>query len=245
MDAQTEIATLFAAQRSSDMLTKTELLEAVRTGGGQISDRTLTYYHSKHVVPAAIRIGSRGAAYPSALVEWVLLVLRARHRKVSVESLRQLRPLYLKLLDCRRRATFELAEIQRVARDEVELQEANTQVPWLLTEILERACSCCYPELLWVFKDGSEIFQGVNDQLDIQFLLAEFDESSNVGRPVAWTQLRLPGIGQSGADSHTTLVLGIPNGVEVEPISVARQYCADHVNNDSTAAPNREEALAS
>lgn len=245
MNAQEEIATLFAAQGSSEMLTKTELIEAVRAEGGQISDRTLTYYHSKRVVPAAIRIGSRGAAYPSALVEWLLFVIRARELKVSVESLRQLRPLFLKLLDCRRRATFELAAIQEVARDEVELPEANANVPWLLTEVLDRSCRCCYPELLWVLKDESEVRQGLDDQFDIQFLLAEFDEHSNVGRPVAWTQLRLPGIGHHASDSSTTLVLGIPNGVEVEPLSVSRRLCANHANNDSTVANEREELLAS
>jgi hypothetical protein len=51
-------------QGSTEMVTKSELMERVRLLGSPISDRNLSYYGSIGLIPPAVRIGARGGAYP-------------------------------------------------------------------------------------------------------------------------------------------------------------------------------------
>ncbi len=92
MGDQAQFLDYMELQGTNDMVTKTELLEEVRTHGRSISDRTLTYYTSQGLIPGAVRVGSRAGAYPRVVVELLCWIVGARDRGLSVDALRELLP---------------------------------------------------------------------------------------------------------------------------------------------------------
>jgi DNA-binding transcriptional MerR regulator len=207
----------FDLQGSTEMVTKTELTQYIRDCGEQISDRNITYYSSVGLIPSAVRIGSRGGAYPKIVCELLRWIIRSRGYGLSIEAIKELMPLWELLVRGRRNGCVDLAEMEYVARERVTRQEANRVVPLLFGDLITDLCGCCRPKMLWVLKDGSTVLSTEQDPLTLSFVLAELDPVTGQGREVAWTQLRLPGIADIDADDPRTIVLGIPNGVRLCP----------------------------
>lgn len=195
------------------MVTKTELTQYVRDHGEQISDRNITYYSSMGLIPSAVRIGSRGGAYPKIVGELLRWVIRCRGKGLSIEAIKELLPLWELLVRGRRNGCIDIAEMEYVARENVTLQEANWIVPLLFNDLISGLCQTCRQKILWVLKDGSTVISTDHDPLTLSFVLAEIDPATGQGREVAWTQLRLPGIADVDVDDPRTIVLGIPNGI--------------------------------
>lgn len=227
----------FDLQGSTEMVTKTELIQYIRDCGEQISDRNITYYSSMGLIPSAVRIGSRGGAYPRVVCELLRWVIRSRGYGLSIEAIKELMPLWEMLVRARRNGCIDLTELEYVAREHVSLQEANRVVPLLVSDLVTDLCECCRQKMLWVLKDGTTVLSTEQDALTLSFVLAELDPVTGKGREVAWTQLRLPGIADIDADDPKTIVLGIPNGVRLciggvsspdssEPCSAGREPAA-------------------
>ena len=228
-------------QGDTDLLTKTELLEAVRGSGGRISERTLSYYTTQGLIPRAVRIGSRAGAYPKVVAELLRWVIRARDRGVSVDAIRELLPVWQHIVSACRHQHVDLAELQYIARERVRIPEANFEIPWLLDEAFRSFCPQCATDVTWVLKNGEQRTRG--DEFKVGFILAELDEAQGVGRPVAWMQLVLPGLGMPDEDDPGTVILGIPNTV---PLHRAEQRVVlsdrrPH-HHEAVAPDGREEA---
>lgn len=225
-------------QGSPEMVTKTELIEGVRARGETISDRTLTYYTSQGLIPRAVRVGSRSGAYPKIVQELVVWLVRCRKRDLSLEALRELVPLWRHLMKSRTEGVFDLGEIQYLARAHIGTNEANSEVPWVINEVLRSLCFVCAGEIRWILKDGTERIQSADEEMAISFILAELDEERQVGRPLAWTQLVLPGFGEVLEEGPSTIILGIPNNVQLD----LGQSADDCDHPDSAATESKEVA---
>jgi DNA-binding transcriptional MerR regulator len=207
----------FDLQGSTEMVTKTELMQYIRDCGEQISGRNVTYYSSVGLIPSAVRIGSRGGAYPKIVCELLRWIVRSRGHGLSIEAIKELVPLWQLLACGRRNGCIDLAEVEYIARERVTLPEANRAVPLLVTDMVNDLCGLCRQKTLWVLKDGNTVVSTDHDPLTLGFVLAELDPINGWGREVAWTQLRLPGIADLNADDPKTIILGIPNGVPLCP----------------------------
>ncbi len=202
---------LMELQGSTDLMTKTELMEAIRDRGLSISDRTITYYMSERVLPKAVRVGSRAGAYPKIVVDLLGWVLRARERDLAVESIRELLPVWEFLVRSRRSGEVALTELEYIARERVTSPEANYAVPWLVRQTM--GCSQCAGHVEWILKDNSRIEHA--DGMTVTFHLAELDEHDpTVAHRIDWIQLPLPGFAPDITASDA-VILGVPNGVTV------------------------------
>lgn len=230
----------FDVQGSTEMVTRTELMQYIRESGEQISDRNLTYYTSEGLVPPAVRIGSRSGAYPKIVRELLRWIIRSRRQGASIDAIKQLLPLWVLLARSRRNGCVDLGEVEHLAREHVTLLEANRIVPLLISDMMLGLCDSCRQQTLWVLKDGTTVISTEHDPLTLSFVLAELDPVSGLGREVAFTQLRLPGIVEVDADDPKTIVLGIPNGIRLCP-----GPDSDHPAASSCATAEREPAACS
>lgn len=64
MNDEAEFIEYMQIQGSTDLVTKTELITLMRDRGLSVSERTLTFYVTKGIIPKAARIGSRTGVYP-------------------------------------------------------------------------------------------------------------------------------------------------------------------------------------
>src|SRR6266540_3950960 len=100
----------FDLQGSTEMVTKTELIQYIRDCGEQISNRNITYYSSVGLIPSAVRIGSRGGAYPRIVCELLRWIIRSRGYGLSIDAIKQLMPLWDLLVRGRGDGCIDLAE---------------------------------------------------------------------------------------------------------------------------------------
>jgi DNA-binding transcriptional MerR regulator len=232
---------LMELQGSTDLVTKTELLDAVRAHGLSISDRTLTYYMTEQIMPKAVRVGTRGGAYPRVVIELLRWVVRAREMGTPVDAVRELVPLWEFLVRSRRVGEILLSELEYLAREWVVSSEANHAVPWLVKETVGNLCPRCAPNVAWVLKDGTRVAQ--SDGLFVTFHLAEVDEHNpSIARRIEWTQLTLPGFAPE-LDAPDAVILGVPNGVRV---LCDTDGCSDNSLTEAApaeAAADRQEVL--
>ncbi|MGH9212439.1 MAG: hypothetical protein ACRD2C_17445 [Acidimicrobiales bacterium] len=220
----------FDVQGSTEMVTRTELMQYIREAGEQISGRNLTFYSSEGLIPAAVRIGSRSGAYPKIVCELLRWIIRSRRQDTSIDAIKQLLPLWVLLAQSRRSGCIDLSEIEHLARAHVTLPAANRIVPLLINDMMMSRCDGGRQKTLWVLKDGTTVISTEHDPLTLSFVLAELDPVSGLGREVAFTQLRLPGIVEVQADDPKTIVLGIPKGIRLcsgsESAHAAARSCA-------------------
>lgn len=237
MNEAAGVLELLELQRSADLVAKSELIEELRSRGCRISERTLTYYATEGLIPAAMRMGRRGVVYPRLAVAQLEFVIRFRDAGQTLEAIKELLPIWRLMHRGVRDKSIDLAELEFVARRHLTRTEASLAVPMLIDHVMHGICSHCREEIDWVLKDGS-IHAGDSEQpLTLAFIVAEYDEQLKAGRRVAWTQLRLPGICDPSGEEPNTLVLGIPNGVPL---------CANedaHHQHDRHAPPQREEVM--
>jgi len=213
--AASELMEYLEMQDSTEMVTKTELRQALRGRGQTISDRNLTYYASIGLVPLAVRVGTRSGAYPRVVIEQLSWVIAARSRGLSIDAIKELLPLWRWLVSNRTRECIDLNEFELVARRDQLSDEANFAIPAMVTTVLE-LCPDCLSRVLWVLKDGTTQHHNEDTPLTLNFLHGALDDD---GRPrlVAWTQLTLPGIAGHDPDSPTSITLGLPMNVQLPP----------------------------
>jgi DNA-binding transcriptional MerR regulator len=211
---------LLEIQDTEDTITPTELAELLREHGRAVSRRTLSFWQGEGLIPAALRVGARGGVYPYAVVDLAVFIADARDRGCSVDTIRELLPLWRYLIAAEANGHVELAELERRARALNLSREASYQVPFLVEHSMSRLCDDCRAALQWELKNGA--IADTSNGLRLSFVLGELNASDGLGDIVAWTQLSLPGIGsQPDLDDPSLVVLGIPNGTEM------RRTCCD------------------
>lgn len=210
----TDFAEYLEIQGTIDMVPKTELIRQLRASGRSISDRTLTYYISEEVLPRSARVGSRQGVFPRIVVRLAMFVLDARDRRLPLEAIRELVLVWKELMRSRYTdGIIDLAQLELIARTQVKSLEANEAVPWTVLSILHPGCWVCGNQVRVLDKSGQFIEPAGHDT--INFLITTFDEQAQVATPIAYTQLRLPGIGMNLADDPRTVILGSPIGVKI------------------------------
>jgi DNA-binding transcriptional MerR regulator len=224
-------------QGSLDMVSKSELLEAVRASGRRVSDRQLISYITEGLMPRSARIGSRSGAFPKITIELLEWISDARDdRGLSVDAVRELLPLWRLLQRGIRDQRIDLAEVQLVARQHVRKREAAYSVPWVVQwtlpcpihEVNEMR------ELTFVFKDGSEHTMEDIDPLGLGFVIQREDEDAECAKPVAWMRIDLTPV--DSADP-SVVVLSLPqNGPTLDDKSDS-----DEVSQGSAKIASRAE----
>ncbi|WP_433591340.1 MerR family transcriptional regulator [Nocardia sp. CA-145437] len=124
-------------QGSDQLVTKSELIAAVRKAGFSLTSRQLTFYATTaKLIPHSVRVGSRAGAYPLIVVDLAKWILRARKIGVSIEALQELMPVWKCLIRARMAGQLDLCELEFVARQHVRSVEAAINVPRLFIDTL-------------------------------------------------------------------------------------------------------------
>lgn len=232
-----ELTEYLEMQDGPHFVTKTELRQALRQRGLSISDRNLTYYTTVGLVPPAIRIGGRVGAYPELVVQQLAWVIRARSRGQSIESIKELLPLWRWLIRNRHDRRVDLSELELVARQHELSQEANFAVPYLISEALLCLCQNCLQSIEWGLKDGNSFHHSPEDPLTLSFILGAVNEETGAPEIAAWTQLALPGLGAPDPDGPTSITLGLPVGTHFNDTDVT--WADGNVPCGETRRPTR------
>lgn len=212
---QTDFVEYLEIQGAIDLVPKTDLMQQVRDSGRPISDRTLTYYITKGVIPQTARVGSRQGVFPRVVVRLVMFVLDARERGVPLDSITELIPIWKELMRARYGdGVVDLAQLELIARNQVESLEANQAIPWMVLTILHPGCEVCRTEIRVLDKNGVIIEGGVHSE-HVTFLITQYDPEAGFARPMSYTQLRLPGLGFDLHNDPRTVILGSPCNVQV------------------------------
>lgn len=212
-----------------DLVTKSELIAAVRDRGYSIGERQLSFYVTEGIIPKSVRVGSRAGAYPRIVVQLLTWVLRARDRGLTVESIRELLPVWKLLIRARREDRLDLGELEYVARQHVVSVEASMAVPAVVSDVLTTCATCmgCVStDVVVVMKDGSE-HKLADKHTTLGFAIARRAEPATDAdgaepRASSWiaqTRITLASTENKtlGADP-TTVVLGLsPNEALPEP----------------------------
>src|ERR1700722_18218720 len=99
-----------------ELVTKSELLSAVRQRGYSVGDRKLTFYISEGLVPKSVRVGSRAGAYPRIVIELLTWILAAKEGGLSVEAIRELLPVWKFLIRGTNDGHIDLRELENIAQ---------------------------------------------------------------------------------------------------------------------------------
>lgn len=222
-------------QGNTDMVTKSELLEAARARGVRISGRQLTTWITEGLVPKSARIGSRSGAFPAIVIEVVDFVASARNRGLAVESVRELLPVYRFLYQSARAQRLDLSELQLIARNHIRRPDAIFSLPWVVQWVLP--CPACdqegVSELNIVFKDGSEHCANEPQPLALGFLVKSDDAEEC--KTVAWMRVDFTAV---DAEDPSAIVLTLPpiGGDADEHASVSQGSAK--IESRSTAGEN-------
>ena len=119
-----------------ELVTKSELLTAVRRRGYSVGDRQLTFYISEGLVPKSVRVGSRAGAYPRIVIELLIWILRAKEGGLSVEAIRELLPVWKFLIRARNDRRIDLNELEYIARQHVQTIEGSYAIPPVVANVL-------------------------------------------------------------------------------------------------------------
>ncbi|PZS09686.1 MAG: hypothetical protein DLM70_01340 [Chloroflexi bacterium] len=238
----TELSDYLDLQNSTELVTKTELRQGLRDQGLSISDRNLTYYTSVGIIPSAVRFGSRGGAYPRVVVEQLSWAIRARKRGLSIETIRELLPLWQWLVSGRTRGCIDLNEFELIARRATLSAEANYAIPTVVNEVITCLCGECLQQIEWILKDGSPFHHTPKEPLKLSFILGGLNEDSGMPELLAWTQLSFPGVGHPDPAAPTSITLGLPLGVDL-PTQKARSKGSSRGRSCNRRTGRQVEAL--
>jgi DNA-binding transcriptional MerR regulator len=207
-----EFISYLRLQDEPAFISKSELLQIVRSCGFPVSDRQLTTYVAEGLLPKSARIGLAGA-YPEIVGEYLVWISRLRRQGISLEAIKELAPLWRHLKGQIKKGSIDLWEFERFARECVHLPDAALAVPFVLDSCL--TCGyCLHPndsEIKLVQKDGSIRLHNADEPATVGFIIADRDEDGKVYR-IASTARVLPSLVASHAPS--TVILGIPNEVD-------------------------------
>jgi len=197
------------------LVTKSELLSAVRQSGYSVGDRQLTFYISEGLVPKSVRVGSRAGAYPRIVIELLIWILRAKEGGLSVEAIRELLPVWKYLIRARNGRRIDLGELQYIARQHVRTIEGSYAIPPVVANVLiGTICDECSQGIRLVDKDGNE--KSLCDPATtIGFAIARRgDDESGETEPrwIARTRIALVDGFNGVSKDPTTVILGLgPN----------------------------------
>lgn len=210
----TEFLEYLELQDNLDMVSKSDLLESVRTRGGRVTDRQLTTYISEGLVPRSARIGSRSGAFPKIVVDLLHWIDNSRQRGLAVEAIKELVPLWKFLMRAVRAKDLNLTEFEYVARQFVRSPEAGFAVP----NLFDWCLPCPYHDneslaaIQVTLKDGRVIDPASDSFIPLAFTLFEDLDDGEEPLLLAHTRYAIP----LGYDHISdAIILGLPNGVEV------------------------------
>lgn len=143
-------------QDGSDLVTKTELLAAVRAAGFQLSNRQLTFYTSEGLIPLSVRAGSRAGVYPKVVEQLMMWLLYMRRIGVSIDVLRELLPVWKFLKRSVKNRLVDLAELELVASQHVSSPGALSAFAAAVSVELNALCDCCRQKVKLIDRDGEE-----------------------------------------------------------------------------------------
>lgn len=201
-------------QDGTELVTKSELLSAVREAGFKLSDRQLTFYASEGLIPLSVRAGSRAGVYPAVVVELMTWLLYMRRIGVSIDALRELLPVWKLLKRSIKRKSIDLSEVELVAGQHVSSSAALSAVPAAVSFVLNMVCPhCCRNEIKLIDRAGNE--SPLSEATSIGFAIAAPMDSEDsddldhvaVNKWVARTRISLAWSLPSNADP-TTVRLG-------------------------------------
>lgn len=220
------------------LVTKSELIAAVRSSGFSLSPRKLTFYIAEGLVPQSVRAGSRAGVYPKIVVELMIWILAMREAGASIETLRELLPIWKFLVRSRQNHRLEVGELELVARQFALSPAAQFTIPNLVTHVMHDACcpSCSgLDEIIVVDKDGHERSM-VDPQTTIGFAIArplddendqedeedEVEEASNAPREwIAYARITLSRVASPNEDP-TVVRLGRKQNEPMPPDDLSR-----------------------
>lgn len=203
-----------------ELVTKSELLHAVRQRGYSVGDRQLTFYVSEGLVPKSVRVGSRAGAYPRIVIELLTWILRAKEGGLSVEAIRELLPVWKYLIRALNERRIDLKELEYMARQHVRTIEGSYAIPLVVAYMLAGTiCTECSEDILLVLKNEDE--QSLRDtKTTIGFAIARRgdDEASETGPTwVARTRLALVDGFNGIPQDPTTVILGLRPNEKLPP----------------------------
>jgi DNA-binding transcriptional MerR regulator len=225
-----------------ELVTKSELLAAVRKRGYSVGDRQLTFYVSEGLIPKSVRAGSRAGVYPRIVVDLLAWILTAKDGGLSVDAIRELLPVWKYLVRASNDGRIDLGELEYIARQNVTTIEASYAIPGVVADaLLRHMCPECQAKVVLVLKDGTEQTLS-NPSTTVGFAIARRgDEESGETDPrwVARTRLALARVGKGIAKDPTTVILGLrPN----EPIPPDPQE-SDSSGSSGSSHDDRKEAV--
>jgi DNA-binding transcriptional MerR regulator len=206
-----------------ELVTKSELIAAVRKRGYSVGDRQLTFYVSEGLIPKSVRVGSRAGAYPRIVVSLLAWILRAKEGGLSVEAIRELLPVWKFLVRARKDRRFDLGELEYIARQHVATVEGSYAIPAVVADVLHHSlCSeCrskCLASLVLVLKDGTERTLG-DSSATVGFAIARRGDEGSGDTETTWvarTRIALSADGDV-ANDPTTVILGLRPNEAIPP----------------------------
>ncbi|MGV9834268.1 helix-turn-helix domain-containing protein [Nocardia niigatensis] len=203
-------------QEGDQLVTKSELLTAVRKAGLGVTARQLTFYATEGLLPHSVRVGARAGVYPAIVVDLMKWILRARKIGVSIEALRELLPVWKFLIRARSSGRLDLPEFEYVARQHVETAEAAINVPRLVIDTLGQL-----PEhaVEIVDKDGKPR-RSTAPETTVGFAIArrQLEEDGSEGEPAWFAVTRITlALPRNYSDDPTTVILGLKPNEKLPP----------------------------
>ncbi|WP_063024219.1 hypothetical protein [Nocardia niwae] len=203
-------------QDGPELVTKSELIAAVRKQGLRLTARQLTFYATEGLVPHSVRVGSRAGAYPRIVVDLMTWILRARDIGVSIEALRELQPVWMFLIRARTSEVLDLNELEYVARQHVKLTEAAINVPRLVIDTLGQLPA----RKVRIVDKNNEGRCSTDSSTTIGFAIARrpVDEEGNVADAKWFVATRITlALPMNYSTDPTTVVLGLKPNEKLPP----------------------------
>jgi len=212
-------------QDSSELVTKSELIQEVRSLGNSVSDRQLTFYVSEGLLPKSVRAGTRAGVYPKIVTELLSWILTSRDRGIPIEAIKELLPVWKFLVRSRREHRLDLGELEYVARQHVLSVEGAIAVPMLVADVLTDYCRGCRGDIRIVRKNGEE--RSIDDvETTVGFAFATRVQSESGEESVRWmgqTRLTLAYV-EDFHEDPTTVLLGIRPNEALPPVGATRAH---------------------
>jgi DNA-binding transcriptional MerR regulator len=127
-------------QGNDELVLKSELQAEVRRAGLSLSVRNLTFYISEGLVPQSVRAGSRAGVYPKIVVELMIWILSMRKAGASIDTLRELLPIWKFLIRSRLSHRLDIGELEYVARQFATSTASQFAVPAVVAQVMLDVC---------------------------------------------------------------------------------------------------------
>lgn len=217
-----------------ELVTKSELIHAVRSHGRSVSDRQLTFYVTEGLLPKSARVGTRAGAYPRIVTELLTWILDVRDAGLAIDVIKEMLPVWKYLVRSRRDHQLDLSELQYIARQHISSVEGSMNVPALVQDVMTAYCPDCRGEIKLILKDRTEIDLDESGTT-MAFAIAqqvEDEDGQKSSRIFARTRIAI-GNAISSLDDPTLVQLGLPPN-EPFPSLPERRSHASHNSAEVT-----------